>query len=65
MTTRRDPMVVLERRMNTLYNNRDATDARIKAACMAAILAGADRETVVQLARDFGLGLPSTNEPDA
>ena len=57
MANQLDPMEKLRQRLNRLRNNRDANTARIQAALLPAIIDGADRDKVEDMARAVLLNL--------
>lgn len=56
-TVRRDPMQLLESRLNSLRRSSAANNARIRAAMLQAIIGGADPDVIERMARAVLLNL--------
>ena len=57
----RDPMAELNRQMRRIRGSKNASDARIRAAMLAAMLDGADKAEIEQMARAVGLNVQETD----
>lgn len=65
MASQSEPMRALHRRLHRLELNKDANNARIRAALLLAIIEGADRNEVERMARAVGLHIDDEERGDA
>ena len=60
----RDPMYRLRRQMDKLRRNTSSTDSHIRAAMVEAMIRGADKAEIEEMARAVGLIVQGTDSTD-